>query len=86
MKGRTVVHFKSHGCIGHIHDFNWIGIIVGTTYPKSCDGKMFYKVKVLKNKNGYELRDIKNDNEIIYQEVPSWYLQNLGGDFFCVYD
>jgi len=72
--------------MGHIDEFDYIGVIVDTTYPKHCDGKMYYKVKVLKNKNGYELRDIKSDDEIIYEEVPSWYLPNIGGDFYCVYD
>lgn len=86
MKGKTVIHFVSHGCMGQIHEFDWIGVIVGTTYPKFCDGKMYYKVKVLKNKNGYELRDIKISDQTIYKEVPSWYLQDLGGDFYCVYD
>ena len=85
IKGRTVIHFTSHGCMGNIHEFDWIGIVVGTSYPFS-DDKMFYKVKILKNNKGYELRNIKNNTEILYEEVPSWYLQKLGGDFFCVYD
>jgi len=65
-----------------IHEFDYIGVIVGKTYPKHCDGEMYYKVKVLKNKNGYELRDSKEE---IFEEVPSWYIQDLGGDFYCVY-
>ena len=83
MEGKTVIHFTTHGCMGEQHEFDYIGVIVGKTYPRHCDGKMFYKVKVLKNKNGYELRDSKEEK---FEEVPSWYLQNLGGDFYCVYD
>lgn len=86
MKGKTIIHFKQHGCMASTHEFDWIGVIIGVTYPIYCGGKMFYKVKVLKNKKGYELRDVKSDDEIIYEEVPSWYLQNLGGDFYCFYD
>ena len=84
MIGKTVIRFTTHGCMATIHEFDYIGVIVEKRNAKYCgDGKMFYRVKVLKNKNGYELRDSKED---IFREVPSWYLQNLGGDFYVVYD
>ena len=83
MLGKTVIHFISHGCMATIHEFDYIGIIVERAYPEHCNGKMYYRVKVLKDKSGYELRDSKEER---FREVPSWYLQNLGGDFYIVYD
>lgn len=80
---KTVIHFTTHGCMGTDHRFDWIGKIVGITYPKHCQGSMFYKVKVLKDQSG-ESRDNRVINE--FEEVPSWYLQNLGGDFYIAYD
>jgi hypothetical protein len=47
---------------------------------------MFYKVKILKDKTGYESRDNRDDGEVKFEEVPSWYLRNFGGYFYCVYD
>lgn len=80
---KTVIHFTTHGCMAQIHEFDWIGKIVGTEYPTHCDGKMFYKVKVLKDQRG-ESRDNNVKNE--FELVPSWYLQDLGGDFYIAYD
>jgi len=81
--GKTVIHFTTHGCMGQIDEFDYIGTIVGVTYPKNCSGKKFYKVEVLKCKS----REKRNGNlERQYEEIPSWYLQDIGGDFFISYD
>lgn len=81
--GKTVIHFTTHGCQGQDNEFDFIGTIVDTTYPKYCNGKMFYKVEILKGKGGE-----KRDGNLVeeFSEVPSWYLQNLGGDFYIAYD
>lgn len=81
---KTVIHFTTHGCMGTVHEFDWIGKIVDITYPKHCDGKLFYKVQILKDRTGGELRNNNLKNE--FENIPSWYLQDLGGDFFVVYD
>ena len=73
MMDKTIIKFNINGCMGEIHE---------TEYPKYCDGKMFYKVKVLKDNKGYESRDGKEEK---IELVPSWYLQNIGGDFYCIY-
>lgn len=77
LMGHTVIHFTSHGCMGTIEKFDYIGKIVGKTYPRLCDGKMFYKIEVLKDQSGASSE---------FKEVPSWYLQDLGGNFFIAYD
>lgn len=83
LMGKTVVHFETHGCMGNIHEFDYIGTIVDTTYPKHCDGKKFYVVKVLKDRGGEKRDDSVKDE---FRNVPSWYLQDLGGDFLIAYD
>jgi hypothetical protein len=83
MVGKTVVHFTTHGCMAHIHEFDFIGKIIGITYPPLCAGKKFYKVEVLKDNNG-EKRD-RNLKES-FKEVASWYLQKMGKDLFIAYD
>ncbi len=83
LMGKTVIHFETHGCMGTTHEFDYIGTIVDTTYPRFCDGKKFYVVKVLKDKRG-ELRDNNRKDET--RTVPYWYLQDLGGDFLIAYD
>lgn len=81
---KTVIHFSTHGCMANIEEFEWIGKIVGKTYPKSCDGKLFYQIKVLKCKFG-ELRNTpKLEPQFI--EIPSWYIQNLGENIYIIYD
>lgn len=81
--GQTIIAFTTHGCMGSIHEFDYIGTIVDTTYPRLCDGKKFYRVKVLKDRRG-ELRDGNLQDE--FREVASWYLQDLGGNFYIVYN
>jgi len=84
MMGKTVIHFTTHGCQATIHEFHYIGKIVGTTYPKFCDGLKFYTVDVLTDRSGE-----KRDNRVIlkeFEEVPAHYLQSLGGDFYIAYD
>lgn len=83
MEGKTVIHFTTHGCMGTEHEFDYIGTIVGKVYPPIGDGKLFYKIKVLKSKK-WELRDHPDKPE--YESVASWYLQDLGGDFYIAYD
>ncbi|MES2428290.1 MAG: hypothetical protein V4560_15020 [Bacteroidota bacterium] len=83
MIGQTIIHFTTHGCQATEHEFDYIGKIVGTTYPRLCQGKMFYKVEVLKDRCG-EKRDERVIKE--FQEVPSWYLQNIGANFYIAYD
>jgi hypothetical protein len=81
--GKTVIRFTTHGCMGQTDEFDFIGKIVGIAYPKHCDGKKFYKVEVLKA-GSYEKRN--NNLKREYEEVPAWYLQDIGGDFFVAYD
>lgn len=81
--GKTVIRFITDGCMGQIHEFEYIGKIVDTVYPKHCDGHKFYKVQSLKDRFG-EHRD--NMEAPRYYTVPSWYLQDLGGDFLIAYD
>lgn len=83
MLGQTVIHFITHGCMAEQHEFEYIGVIVGTTYPRLCDGKKFYRVQVEKYK-GLERRDGSFD-KFEFQEVPSWYLQKMNG-FYIAYD
>ena len=83
LMGKTVIHFTTHGCQATIHEFDYIGIIIDTTYPRYCDGKKFYVVKVLKDRGG-ELRD--NNTKDKTNTIPSWYLQDLGVDFLIAYD
>ncbi len=82
-KGKTVIHFTTHGCMGNIHEFNYIGVITGITYPRLCNGSMFYKIKVLKNKES-ELRD--DLSNVKYEKINHSSLQKLGGDFYIAYD
>lgn len=83
MIGKTVIHFTTHGCMAHVHEFDYIGRIVEPTYPKNCDGKKFYKVQILKA-GSTEKRDDNLNQE--FTEIASWYLQNIGGDFYVAYD
>ena len=78
--GKTVIHFKTHGCMGTIHEFDYIGTIIDTTYP---DDQKFYIVKILKDRGG-ELRDENVKNTIA--NVYALSLQDLGGDFLIAYD
>lgn len=87
--GKTVIHFTTHGCMANIHEFDYIGKIVDS-FVKEQEMVMnlvsrhkFYKIKILKDKGG-EARD-KNVNDE-YRDIPSWYLQDLGGDFLIAYD
>ena len=48
---KTVIHFSTHGCMGIEHEFEWIGIIVDTL--EKFEGKLFYKVEILKDKITY---------------------------------
>lgn len=77
MIGKTVIHFSTHGCMAQIEEFDYIGEIVDTTYPRYCDGKKFYKVSVFKK---------GNNSEREFEEVPSWYLQKIGGNIYVAYD
>jgi hypothetical protein len=81
LMGKTVIHFTTHGCMATIHEFDYIGTIVNSSI-KEGRYKM-YQVKVLKDKNG-ELRDNNVKDEL--RAIPSWYLQDLGGDFLIAYD
>ncbi len=83
LMGKTVIHFTTHGCQATINNFDYIGKIVGTVYPEHCQGHKFYKVEILKSQYG-EKRD-GNLTEL-YAQVPSQYLQDLGGDFLIAYD
>lgn len=78
--GKTVIRFITHGCMGHIDEFDYIGKITGIVYHKD---KKFYKVEVLKQKS-YEKGNGWIEDK--FAEVPSWYLQNIGGDFLICYD
>ena len=82
MIGKTVIHFTTHGCMATIHEFDYIGVIVDSAYPEQFDGKMVYVVDVLKSSRG-EKRDGVEHKRVT---VASWYLQNLGGDFYIAYD
>ena len=82
LMGKTVIHFTTHGCMATIHEFDYIGKIVDVEYKEDDRYKM-YKVEVLKNNEG-ERRD--NNLITLYEHVPSWYLQDLGGDFLIAYD
>lgn len=82
--GKTVIHFTTHGCMGQIHEFDFIGKIVDVDFIQNYGShgpKKFYKVEVLKSPKG-EKRDGVTESKL----VPSWYLQNLGGDFYIAYD
>lgn len=83
LMGKTVIHFTTHGCMGTEHEFDYIGKIADTVYPEHCAGNKFYKVEILKDKRGE-----KRDGDLISEHgnVPSWYLQDLGGDFLIAYD
>jgi hypothetical protein len=83
LMGKTVIHFTTHGCQATIHEFDYIGKIVDTVYPRYCDGKKFYKVEILKGPGGEKRDGNLKEN---YATVPSWYLQDLGGDFLIAYD
>ena len=83
--GKTVIHFTTHGCMATIHEFDYIGKIIGIESHKDFSGgKFLYVVKVLKDRHGGEKRN--NNLEREYEQVPSWYLKNIGGDFYIVYD
>lgn len=86
LKNKTVIKFECSGCMAHIHDFKWIGEIVDFNYPRLADGEMFYKVKVFKDNNGYELRSLKEGEEIRFENIPSWYLQKISNDLYFIYD
>lgn len=83
MIGKTVIHFTTHGCMATIHEFDFIGTVVDVVHPEHCRNEKFYKVQVLKSKHG-EKRDGNIERE--YESVASWYLQNIGGDFYVAYD
>lgn len=77
MIGQTVIRFTTHGCMGEINEFDYIGTIVD-----SAQGGKFYKVEVFKSKHGE-----KREKNLLYDfdEVPSWYLQKMG-NFYIAYD
>lgn len=83
MIGKTIIHFQTHGCQGEIEEFNYIGKIIGITYPRLSQGKKFYKIEVFKDEFG-EKRDGNLRDEIT--EVPSWYLQKLDSNIYIAYD
>lgn len=89
LMGKTVIHFTTHGCMATIHEFDYIGKIVDSFIKEDkmvmnlVSRHKFYKVKVLKDRRG-EARD--NGVEDEFRDVPSWYLQDLGGDFLIAYD
>jgi hypothetical protein len=83
MIGKTVIHFTTHGCQAQTHEFHYLGRIVARTYPREDKTLKYYKVEVLKYHSA-EKRDKNLPFDFI--EVPSWYLQNIGGDFYVAYD
>lgn len=83
MIGKTVMKVITHGCMATINEFDFIGTIVGISYPIRDSSSKFYKVEVLKSKSG-EKRDKNLDRE--YEEVPSWYCQKLSDKLYIVYD
>lgn len=80
MIGKTVIRFTNHGCMGQIEKFDYIGKIVDSSFRST---HKFYKVEILKSGEG-EKREGNLKQE--YAFVPSWYLQNLGVDFYIAYD
>jgi len=69
--------------MGEQHEFDWIGVVDGVEYD---DGHKLYVVKILKNKNGYRLRDAKSKSEILYKKFHAPSLQDLGNNLYCAYD
>lgn len=62
-------------------EFDYIGTIIGSY--KRPDGSLIYKVEVLKQ-GSLEKRD--GNLKSLLAHVPSWYLQDIGGDFLVAYD
>jgi hypothetical protein len=82
MIGKTVIGFRTSGCMGTIHTFKFIGKIVGISYPIKGSNTMFYSVRILKDptaerRDGYFVRN---------EEVPAKDLQNIGGNFYVYYE
>ena len=79
--GKTVIRFTTHGCMAQNQEFDYIGTIIGSY--KRPDGSKMYEVVVLK-KGSLDRRDVGFAMPL--EHVPSWYLQNIGGDFLVTYD
>jgi len=47
MLGEIVIRFTTHGCMAHIHEFDYIGVIV--KYVKHGE-HLYYRVSVSKDK------------------------------------
>lgn len=79
-KGKTVVSFSSHGCQGTIHEFEFVGVIVGSCRHTTETNwraryyahEFFYKVKVIVSHN-----ERVKEGEI--REVPHWYCTEKDG-------
>ncbi len=78
--GSTVTHFITHGCMAEIHKFDYIGVIKDIQYK---DEHKFYKVEIIKNKEGYYMSDINLIRKT--KLIASWYLIKKG-NFYIVYD
>jgi hypothetical protein len=75
--GKTVVRFRTRGCMAQDHEFDYIGKIL------FLDAGGAYVVEVLKS-GSFEKRDGNLKYE--YERVFPSYLQNIGGDFLVAYD
>lgn len=85
--GKTVIHFTTHGCQATIHEFDYIGKIIDVVYKEDSMNtkRKLYVVEILKDTHG-EKRDNNLKNTSASARIPSWYLQDLGGDFLIAYD
>lgn len=83
--GKTVIKFKCDGCMGHIHNFEFIGTIIEKIESTDNIKDIFYYlVRIEKDNTGFELRNDPKNEKI--EKIPSWYLQKLEGDYFIIYD
>jgi len=80
LKGKKIIKFTTHGCMGNDHEFDYIGVIIG---KKRLDGSKYLEVKVLKD-NMRELRD--KPEEPRFELIPAWYIQDIGNGTFVIYD
>jgi len=82
--GKIVMKYTSHGCMGEIEEFDFMGIIDSVIGLNAHDNLNYYNVKILKDRTGYELSDDPQD--VKHRSVPSWYLRELSGGVYKVVD
>ncbi len=72
--GKTVLHFTTHGCMGTIHEFDYVGIITDVVTEQGYPVTKTYTINILKSSQGEKRDGIK-----ITRKLTNWQIQDIGG-------